>query len=158
MQGVTTAIVGFIFVCLVYPRLVKHRPQFYSALGLVLLIILLDAIAHMAMDPKEPDGALVRVMYVFVALLQILAILILVLCVGGLSVRELAGEVARTVEVIRRGEDKPVLVPLRGEQPRPREERDETVVTVPSPAATVDVPPRAPAPPVRDESAIPLEE
>ncbi|HEY2587240.1 MAG TPA: hypothetical protein VGI81_15955 [Tepidisphaeraceae bacterium] len=153
MQGVTTAIVGFIFVCLVYPHLVKHRPQFYSALGLVLLVILFDAIAHMATDPI---GALVRVMYVFTALVQILAILILVLCVGGLSVRELAGEVARTVEVIRRGEDKPILVPLRGEQPRPREERQETVAAVVPPAAAPEVAPRS-SPPVPDDSKIPLE-
>jgi hypothetical protein len=151
MQGVTTAIVGFIFVCLVYPHLVKHRPQFYSALGLVLMIILFDAIAHIA---TEQNAALFRVMYVLTALLQILTILILVLCVGGLSVRELAGEVAHTVEVIRRGETKPVLVPLRGEQPRPREEPVETV-----PPAAPEVAPRAPAPaPVRDESAIPLDE
>ena len=148
MQGVTTAIVGFIFVCLVYPHLVKHRQQFYSALGLILLVILCDAIAHMATDP---NGALVRVMYVFTALLQILAILILVLCVGGLSVRELAGEVARTVEVIRRGEDKPVLVPLRGEQPRPREERQEAVaVVLPPDSAPLS------SPPVPNDS-IPLE-
>lgn len=137
MQGVTTAIVGFIFVCLVYPRLVKHKPQFYSAIGLVLLIILFDAIAHM-----WQDGGLTRVMYVLTALLQIVAILTLVLCVGGLSVRELAGEVANTVEVIRRGETKPVLVPLRGEQPRQKEEE-------------APIPPAPP--PVKDDSSIPLE-
>jgi hypothetical protein len=156
MQGVTTAIVGFIFVCLVYPRLVKHRPQFYSALALVLLVILFDAIAHMAVNEHGEPGALVRVMYVLSALLQILAILILVLCVGGLSVRELAGEVAHTVEVIRRGESKPVLVPLRGEQPRPREEPMGPSPSESLIAAPAGVEPRAPAP-VRDDSQIPLE-
>lgn len=153
MEGVTTAIVGFIFVCLIYPHLVKNRPQFYSALGLVLVIILFDAIAHIA---TGQNAALFRVMYMLTALLQILTILVLVLCVGGLSVRDLAGEVARTVEVIRRGEDKPVLVPLRGEQPLPREERPERegpAVVIP-PAAPA--PPRA-APPAPDESKIPLE-
>jgi hypothetical protein len=122
MQGVTTAIVGFIFVCLVYPHIVKHRAQFYSAIGLVLLAILFDAIGHM--DSETKGGALIRVMYVLSALVQIVTILILVLCVGGLSVRGLAGEVANAVEVIRRGETKPVLVPLRGEQPRSREEQE----------------------------------
>lgn len=139
MQGVTTAIVGFIFVCLVYPHLVKHKPQFYSALGLVLLIILFDAIAHLDASDK---GTLAHVMYVLAALLQIVTIAILVLCVGGLTVRELAGEVANTVEVIRRGEDKPVLVPLRGEQPR---QRDEEHATVAKPAV------------VKDDAPIPLE-
>lgn len=133
MEGVTTAIVGFIFVCLVYPRLVKHKPQFYSAVGLLLLIILFDAISHFAAS---------RVMYMLTALLQIVTILVLVLCVGGLTVRDLAGEVANTVEVIRRGETKPVLVPLRGEQPRQKQEEP----VVPSTPAVV-----------RDDSPIPLE-
>jgi hypothetical protein len=139
MQGVTTAIVAFIFVCLVYPHIVKHRPQFHAAIGLVLLGILLDAIGHV--DYKD-NGGLVRVTYFFAALLQIITILLLVLCVGGLSVRELASDVARTVEVIRRGEDKPVLVPLRGEQPRSRDEE------APGPAPVNDV---------KDQSPIPLE-
>jgi hypothetical protein len=124
MEGVTTAIVGFIFVCLVYPHLVKNKPQFYSALGLVLLIILFDAIGHMA-ELKEGGSSLPHVMYVLTALVQIVTIAVLVLCVGGLTVAELRGEVANTVEVIRRGEDKPVLVPLRGEQPRSREDRED---------------------------------
>jgi hypothetical protein len=139
MQGVTTAIVGFIFVCLVYPHIVKHRAQFYAALGLVLLAILFDAIGHM--DAKD-GGGWIRVMYVLSALVQIVAILVLVLCVGGLSVRGLAGEVANAVEVIRRGETKPVLVPLRGEQPRSREAEP---VVPPSPKV------------VADDSSIPLE-
>jgi hypothetical protein len=138
MQGVTTAIVGFIFVCLVYPHIVKHRAQFYSAIGLVLLAILFDAIGHIA-----TGSALIPVMYVLSALVQIITILILVLCVGGLSVRGLAGEVANAVEVIRRGETKPVLVPLRGEQPRSREE------PAPAPSEPQKVRP--------DDSPIPLE-
>lgn len=141
MQGVTTAIVGFIFVCLVYPHIVKHKAQFYSAIGLVLLAILFDAIGHM--DSETKGGALIRVMYVLAALVQIITILVLVLCVGGLSVRGLAGEVANAVEVIRRGETKPVLVPLRGEQPRSREEQEPVV----APAAKV----------TPNDSPIPLE-
>ena len=104
MEGVTTAIVAFIFACLVWPHLVKNKPQFYSALGMVLVVILFDAIGHMEKVP----GALHAVMYVLAALVQIVTILLLVLCVGGLTVRELAGNVADTVHVIRHGEDKPV--------------------------------------------------
>jgi hypothetical protein len=118
MEGVTTAIVAFIFACLVWPHLVKNKPQFYGALGMVLVVILFDAIGHMAAVP----GPLHAVMYVLAALVQILTILLLVLCVGGLTVRELAGDVAETVHVIRHGEEKPVIVPLTGEMPRPREE------------------------------------
>lgn len=137
MQGVTTAIVAFVFVCLVYPHLVKHKPQFYSALVLILVVILFDAIAHMF-----GTEAISRVMYVLSALVQILTIMLLVLCVGGLSVDELRGEMAHAIEVIRRGETKPVLVPLRGEQPRERE--------APAPPA-----PDAVSPP-KDDASIPL--
>jgi hypothetical protein len=34
----------------------------------------------------------------------------------------LAGEVSDTIEAIRHGEQKPVLVPLTGEKPMPKEE------------------------------------
>jgi hypothetical protein len=119
MEGVTTGIVAFIFACLVWPHIVKVKAQFYSAIALLMLIILFDAIGHMTFE-----GPLPRVMYVLAAILQMLTILILIMCVGGLSPRELMGEMSETVQTIRQGgEQKPVLVPLRGEQPMPREER-----------------------------------
>lgn len=122
MEGVTTAIVAFIFACLVWPHLVKVKAQFYSAIALVMLIILFDAIGHMT--DSADKSALPHVMYVLAAILQMLTILILVMCVGGLTTRELVGEVSDTVQTIRQGgEAKPVLVPLKGEQPMPREER-----------------------------------
>ena len=119
MEGVTTAIVAFIFACLVWPHIVKNKTQFYSAIALVMLILLFDAIGHMA---NPADSALPHVMYVLSAILQMLTILVLVMCVGGLTPRELAGEVSETIDTLRHGEQKPVLVPLKGEQPMPREE------------------------------------
>jgi hypothetical protein len=146
MQGVTTAIVAFIFVCLVYPHLVKSKPQYYAALGLVLVTILFDAIGHM----QTEEGGLRHVMYVLAALVQILNIIVLVMCVGGLSMTDLAGEVTNSLEVIRRGDDRPVLVPLTGEQPKVRDEQSK---------AKEDQPAEAPRRPVRpkDDSPIPLD-
>jgi len=120
MEGVTTAIVAFIFACLIWPHLVKHKAQFHSALAMVLIVIFLDAIGHMTQG-----GALPHVMYVLAALVQILAIILLVLCVGGLTVRQLASEVSETIETIRRGteDQKPVIVPRTGEVPIPKEDR-----------------------------------
>ena len=142
MEGVTTAIVGFIFVCLIWPSMVKSKPQFYSSIGLLMVIILFDAIAHMALN-KE-DSALFRVMYVLTALLQMLTVLILVMCVGGLSARELHGEFSDTIQAIRRGGDeKSVLVPLKGEQPMPKEDQ-------PPPRQTITLSDK-------DDSSIPLE-
>ena len=47
MQGVTTALVAFIFFCVIFPERVRNRPQFYAGLALVCAIILLDALAYM---------------------------------------------------------------------------------------------------------------
>ena len=127
MEGVTTAIVAFIFACLVWPHIVKNKAQFYSSIALVMLILLFDAIAHMA---SSAESALPHVMYVLSAILQILTILILVMCVGGLTPRELAGEVSETIDTLRHGEEKPVLVPLKGEQPIPREDPPPTRQTI----------------------------
>src|SRR5581483_5126447 len=101
MQGVTTAIVAFLLLCLVFPHVVKHRAQYYWALAAVLLIIFLDAIAHAVSgkagtDPGQPvsPGAFAVFCYFMVALLQILAMILLMMAAGGLSVRDIAGEMA----------------------------------------------------------------
>jgi hypothetical protein len=118
MEGVTTAIVGFIFVCVVYPRLVKNQAQFYTAVVGVLIIILINAFGLMF----EP-GAVRTVIGVMTGLLQVCGIVLLILSAGGLSVKELTGEIAGAYEVIRRGEtEKTVIIPLTGEQPKPRPE------------------------------------
>ena len=113
MQGVTTAIVGFIFACLIWPGMVKNKPQYYSALGMVLVVILFDAIGQMS------QGTLNHIIYILAAILQMLAMVVLVMCVGGLTPRQFAREVAQTIEAIRHGEDKgPVIVPRTGEVPK----------------------------------------
>jgi hypothetical protein len=112
MEGVTTAIVAFILACVIFPRVVKNKPQYYGALACVLLVILFGALNMMV-------GAVgfTRFVYVMTALLQIGAILLLILSAGGLSMRDLAGELADTIEVVRRGGEKEIIVPLRGEKP-----------------------------------------
>ena len=138
MQGVTTAIVAFIFFCVIFPERVKNRPQFYAAFGLVCIIILLDAFAYMFMNSG------MRVFcYFAIAVMQIGAICVLFLAAGGLSWRELAGDMSRAYEVIRRGGEKEVIVPLTGEIPKPREE-------APRPRTNINPPPD-------DESRLPLE-
>lgn len=130
MQGVTTAIVAFIFACIIWPHLIKHRSQFYGAVALLLAIILFDCIAHMSGGPDatatdlHPVGlsALQRFCYVVVALLQIAAIVVLIMSTGGQTLSEIAGEMHKTIDVVRRGgEAETLVVPIKGEQPRPRE-------------------------------------
>jgi drug/metabolite transporter superfamily protein YnfA len=115
-EGVTTAIVAFIFVCIIYPHLVKNRPQFWAALAFVVLVILIQSLATIIDAPGFS-----RFAAAFEGLLQVGAILLLVLSAGGLTVTELAGDLGRSFDVIRRGGEKEtVIVPLSGEQPKPR--------------------------------------
>lgn len=116
MHGVTTAIVLFILACLVFPNVIKNKPQYYAAVGIVLVVILFDALAH-AIDTT----GFTRFAYLLNAVLQMGAIFLLILSAGGLTVRDLAGDLADTIEVIRRGgEEKEIIIPRRGEAPRPR--------------------------------------
>ena len=123
MEGVTTAIVAFIFVCIAWPHLIKNRHQFYAALGLILLVIFFDCLGHMSNPASaEGGGGFRRFCYVVNAFLQIASILLLVLSTGGQTLGELAGDVGKTIDVVRRGgESETIIVPLSGEQPKPRD-------------------------------------
>jgi hypothetical protein len=113
MQGVTTAIVAFVFAGVIWPHVIKHRVQFYAALIVVCLIILFDSIARMW---PNTNTALTAVN----GLLQVVGIVMCVLSTG-MSMKDLSGEVMNTIEVVRRGGEKEtIIVPLRGEQPKPR--------------------------------------
>jgi len=115
LDGVTTVLVAFIFVCLIYPSLVKHRPQYHAALAAIVGILLLHTLTLMF---SGSEGFTI-LMAVLSGMLQILALLLLVLSVGGLSARELAGDMSRAYEVMRRGEStKEVIIPI-GDQGRP---------------------------------------
>lgn len=120
MHGVTTAIVAFILACLIFPKVVKNKPQYYAAVGLVLGIILFDALAKVIGAQGFRNFT-----YVLTAVLQIGAVFLLILSAGGLTVKDLAGDLADTFEVIRRGgEEKEIIIPRRGETPKPRKLRD----------------------------------
>jgi hypothetical protein len=159
MEGVTTAIVLFIFVCVVYPSLVKHKTQFYGAFGAVLAIILLHSLNIMFGGTSAGfqvfSGGLI-------GLLQVAAIVLLFMSCGGVGVREIAGEMARAYEVIRRGEEeKTVIIPIGSEQPRGREQPPPRApVGTPTeapPAQEINLPPQAGWPKKSDDSSIPLE-
>ena len=116
MEGVTTAIVAFIFACVIFPHLVKNKTQFYGAFAAVIFIILLHSLNTMIgrVGFQVFAGAMT-------GLLQAAAIVLLFLAAGGITLRELGAEMSRAYEVIRRGEDeKTVIVPLSGEMPKPR--------------------------------------
>lgn len=110
-DGVKTAIIGFIFICIVFPHVIKSKPQYYMALASVLLSMFFQIlIALFASDPYHGFGS---VCTIFSHFLDMLAILLLVMAAGGLSVKDLAGDMARAYEVMRRGEEeKEIIIPL----------------------------------------------
>jgi hypothetical protein len=121
MHGVTTAIVAFILACLIFPKVIKNKPQYYAAVGLILGVILFDALANVV-----GAAGFRKFVYILTAVLQVGAIFLLILSAGGLTVSDLAGDLAGTFEVIRRGgEEKEIIIPRRGDTPRPRGTRDD---------------------------------
>jgi hypothetical protein len=133
LDGITTACVLFLFACQIWPQVVKNRTQYYAAFGAVLGIILMNTLILMIGSAGfQVFGGVV------VGFLQLIAVAMLVLCAGGMTVKTLAGEMKGAYEVIRRGEDeKEIIVPLTGAMPKAREqtppERIE-IVSPPTPA------------------------
>ena len=171
-EGVTTAIVVFVFACVIMPHLVKNKTQFYAAFTMVMLVILLHSLSMMIGKAGFQVFAGATS-----GLLQIGAIVLLFLACGGVTVKQLGGDLARAYEVIRRGEEeKTIIVPLTGEQPKRRESggggggsmapspdlaasiRDEEAALDRAESETVGprVSPPPPAP-RRDDSSLPLE-
>jgi hypothetical protein len=109
MQGVTTAIVAFVFLCLAMPSLIKNRNQYYVAFIAIVGVIFLDAVAHMLPESAPSTRA---VCYVLGAFVQIIAVVMLFLATGGLTFRALQGDM---IEVLRRDGEKEVIVPLSDE-------------------------------------------
>jgi hypothetical protein len=156
LEGVTTAIVLFVFACLAWPHLIKNRTQYYVAVWCAVGIILLNTLSLMLQSPTANV-----VFAVFIGVLQIIAVLMLVLCAGGLTMKSMAGEMGRAYEVIRRGEEeKEVIIPLTGQKPKAGVDDDDDgetpVIHINTPPPTP--PPSAPPPPgAEDKSSIPLE-
>jgi hypothetical protein len=166
-EGVTTAIVVFVFACVILPHLVKNKTQFYAAFAMVMVVILLHSLAIMIGTAgfQVFAGAVS-------GLLQVGAIVLLFLACGGVTMKQLGGDLARAYEVIRRGEEeKTIIVPLTGEQPKSRADRataaspdlaasirDEEAALDRAESEVVRPPPVATPPPHRrDDSSLPLE-
>jgi hypothetical protein len=145
-MDLTTPLIAFLLVCLIFPKIVRNRPQFYMSFAILVLILVLNIVASMF---HERTG-FVYFLSVIVEVLRLIVFILLVLCAGGLSLHELSGEVFRSFEVMRRGDtEKTVIVPLTGQKPKVRDEEDDQPVR-----QSIDTP----TPPPDSNSSIPLEE
>ena len=115
-MDVSTAIVGFIFVCIVMPHLIKHKNQYYMAVVMVLLSLLLRSLVWIFR--AEEKGFFFGFVNGVCILLQALSILVLIMASGGLSAGELAGNLTEAVDAFRHGEQEQVVIPLSGKKVR----------------------------------------
>ena len=126
-MDISIPIVGFIFVCIIFPKIVKTKPQFYMAFGVTLIILLLNVVANLtssvAVSTTGGSTGFAKFLLILRDVLWIVDFILLVLATGGLSLNELSGELKGAYEVMRRGEDvKTVIIPLTGEKPKSRED------------------------------------
>ena len=134
MEGVTTAIVLFVFVCVLFPRLIDNRAQYYIAFLCTLLIVVLSAVSLVF----RPGSTAHLLCLLGVAGLQVLAILLLFMSAGGLSVRGMTSEMMGAFEVIRRGEtEKEIIIPI-GDQGE-KKERKRAKDTAGEPPERIDL-------------------
>jgi len=147
-MDLTTPLIAFLFVCLIFPKIVRNRPQFYISFALLVLILLLSIVARIF----HMHAGFAYFLSIIIDVLRLMVFILLVLCAGGLSLHELSGEVFRSFEVMRRGEtEKTVIIPLTGQKPRVKEPEEE-----PEPQRqSIDTPTQ---PPPDSSSSLPLEE
>jgi hypothetical protein len=159
--ALTLPLISFLFVCLIFPKIVRNRPQFYISFALLVFILLFNILAAIF----RAEG-FVRFLGIMSQIFLLGAFILLVLCAGGLSLHELSGEVFRSFEVMRRGDTtKTTIIPLTGQQPkakdtdssRPRHEVDEDIRQQVIKEELADTAPPPPQPPDAT-SSIPLDD
>ncbi len=156
LDGVTTALVAFVLVGLILPHIVKKPRQFYLIVAAIGLIIMFHMLMLMFQIPAFTVFAAI-----VIGVMQLAGIGLAVMCTGGLSARDLAGEMIKSYEVLRRGEtEKEIIIPIgSGKAGTAAAEEDRVVYTIDTPtqAGGANVPP-GPANRGRDGGAIPLDE
>ena len=147
----TLPIISFIFVCLIFPRLIRHRPYFYIALASVVVAMIFNTLMIWF-----PVVELVRFLGGFAQLLQVLAFLLLVMSAGELSAGDLVSGFGEAFEAMRDPDrHRPVIVPLSGDQPKPRE---KAPFTPGEPTERYNLTPEVTPPtPAEEEGQIPME-
>ena len=147
LDGVTTALVVFVLAALIYPHIIEKRQQYFAIVAVVMAIILVHALTLMV----RATGFTVFT-GVLTGLLQIIGLALAVMSTGGLGAKDLAGELSRSYEVMRRGEEtKEVIIPIG----QPKKAADEEAGRV---IYTIDTPPGPAKPASPGDQSIPLDE
>jgi len=131
MDGVKLAIIGFVFLCIAMPQLVRNRSQFFWGIILFLLAMIFQTIGVML-----GSSAAARTVFTVLDLAaQIMAIIALILSTGGFTLKEFAGDLARAYTDLRDGQkEEASLVSLSNQPPKPQyrvddDEEDEVEIS-----------------------------
>ncbi|HEY0008545.1 MAG TPA: hypothetical protein VGB55_07470 [Tepidisphaeraceae bacterium] len=145
LDSLTFLLAAFFFYCLAKPEMVRNRTQYWGVFFGLILIVVLTTLRLMLYN--SPGGQIVT--GILIGLTQIAAMVLTVLYVGGMSVREMAGEMGSAVDEVRTGgmPKKTPIVPLTGDKPRAREDVEEA-----PPRYTISLPKKP-----EDRGGIPLE-
>ncbi len=118
MSGITAALALFLLAGMVWRERITSRAHYYAAFFSLLLIIIIDALARMI----HANGFSIFA-YVLTAALQVVALIAMLLSVGGMGPKQLTSEMLHAYEVIRRGEsEKEIIIPLGGQKPAEKPE------------------------------------
>jgi len=118
LEGFTTVIAAFFVFCLYRQDLIKSRTYYYATFACLMGIILFNTFYYF-MDNTYGRGFCA----IMLGLLHAGALVLTMAYVGGLSLKQMAGEIKDAAEDIRSGGDakKPVIVPLTGQKPAPKD-------------------------------------
>ena len=103
-MDISVPVVGFFFVCIVMPQLVKNRAYFILSFATILLVLILDLLTGAMVGSIRFGGGLVRFLYILRGVLMIAELILLVLATGGLSLHQLSDEFKHAFDAVRKGE------------------------------------------------------
>jgi len=156
------ALVGFIFVCIVFPRIVRNKHAFYLA-----VLAILGGMFFQMLAAIIGGAGFGRVCTVLNIVLDMFALALLLMAAGGLSAGELAADMGRAFEVLRKGEqpEEQEVMPIQGQVRKPPANAAAARATDDEEGRTVyvidDLPkppkPEKPAEKDKDQGPIPLE-
>lgn len=122
LDGMTTALAIFFVYCLAKQELIKNRTYYYATFVCLLGIIFFNAFFHFfGRDAGSTTGQ--GLCAIALGILHAAALILTMAYVGGITLREMAGQMKEAAEDFRTaGESKkPVIVPLGQDKPRARD-------------------------------------
>ncbi len=118
LEGFSTVLMAFFLFCLYRQDLIRNRTYYYATFACLLGIILFNTFYHF-MENTYGRGFCA----IMLGVLHAGALVLTMAYIGGLSLKTMASEIKEAAEDFRSGGEakKPVIVPLTGKKPEPKD-------------------------------------